>query len=78
MERVARGDSANWRRAIRWRLICVLLAKLGLLTLLWALCFSPSHRNSVNATAISRHLAVSAATAHAPLDRGNLPEGDGS
>jgi hypothetical protein len=69
MEIASKGDSANWSVAIRWKLMWLFLFKVGLLTLLWAFCFSPSHRNTVNSTTTSRQLGVGGATDPSPLDR---------
>jgi hypothetical protein len=56
METALTQDPANWRVAVRWKLTWLLLAKLGLLTLLWAFCFSPSHRKPVDAATAGRHI----------------------
>jgi hypothetical protein len=57
--------SDNWRVAIRRGMLWVLAVKLGLLTLLWAICFSPSHRYPVTALATGQHLAVDGTRANA-------------
>jgi hypothetical protein len=56
-------DSESWRIEIGRKLFWLFILKLGLLMLLWVFCFSPSHRNPVNAIATGRHLAVDGATA---------------
>jgi hypothetical protein len=49
----------EWHRAMRWRIAVLLCGKLALLTLLWALFFSPSHRIAVDSAATSDHFGVS-------------------
>ena len=51
-------SSDDWRRAIRRRMLWLFALKLSLLTLLWALCFSSSHRYPVTAATTGQHLAV--------------------
>lgn len=50
----------EWRRAMRWKIAGLLCVKLALLTLLWALFFSPSHRSAVDSAAASDRFGVSA------------------
>jgi hypothetical protein len=49
----------EWQRAMRWNIAGLLFVKLALLTLLWALFFSPSHRIAVGSTATSDRFGVS-------------------
>jgi hypothetical protein len=55
----AAGESMEWQRAMRWRIAVLLCVKLALLTLLWALFFSPSHRIAVDSAAASDRFGVS-------------------
>jgi hypothetical protein len=49
----------EWQRAIRWTIAGLLCVKVALLTLLWALFFSPSHRVAVDSSATSVRFGVS-------------------
>jgi hypothetical protein len=53
------GESMEWQRAMRWRIAVLLCVKLALLTLLWTLFFSPSHRIAVDSVATSDRFGVS-------------------
>jgi hypothetical protein len=54
------SETMEWQRAIRWKIAALLCGKLVLLTLLWALFFSPSHRSAVDSAAASDRFGVSA------------------
>jgi hypothetical protein len=49
----------EWQRAMRWKIAGLLCGKLALLTLLWALFFSPSHRSAVDSAAAGDRFGVS-------------------
>jgi hypothetical protein len=49
----------GWKRAMRRKIAGLLVGKLALLTLLWALFFSPSHRTVVDPVATSDRFGVS-------------------
>jgi hypothetical protein len=59
-------DSQRWQHAMRWKIALLMCAKLALLTLLWALFFSPSHRIAVDSDATSDRFGVADARAHRP------------
>jgi hypothetical protein len=59
----------EWQRAMRWKIAGLLCGKLALLTLLWALCFSPSHRIAVDSTATSDRFGVSDGRSGSHLNR---------
>jgi len=61
MTRVAMGESMEWQRALRWKIAGLLCGKLALLTLLWALFFSPSHRSAVDSAAPGERFGVALA-----------------
>jgi hypothetical protein len=59
----------EWQRAMRWKIAGLLCGKLALLTLLWALFFSPSHRIAVGSTATSDRFGVSDGRSGSHLNR---------
>jgi hypothetical protein len=63
------GESMEWRRAMRWKIAGLLCGKLALLTLLWALFFSPSHRSAVDSAAASDRFGVSVGRPRGPSGR---------
>jgi hypothetical protein len=52
------GKSMEWQRAMRCKMAGLLCGKLLLLTLLWALFFSPSHRSAVDSAAAGDRFGV--------------------
>ncbi len=52
------SNDADWRSHLRRDIGWLLLAKLGLLTLLWALFFSSSHQCRADGAATAQRLAV--------------------
>jgi hypothetical protein len=61
----------EWQRAMRWKIAGLLCGKLALLTLLWALFFSPAHRSTVDGAAASNHFGV--ATGRSGSSAGRTP-----
>lgn len=59
MEPAVPSQAEDWRPDLRRKLTWLLIAKLGLLVLLWAVCFSPSHRSSVDVTTAGRRWSLS-------------------
>ena len=56
--RVSAVTRAPWRGALRRHLAWLLAVKFAVLTLLWALFFSSTHRTAVDARAAGQHLVV--------------------
>jgi len=56
-----RAGTVPWRRALRRHLTTLLVVKLLALGVLWALCFSPVHRSTVDSRAVERHLEAAQA-----------------
>jgi hypothetical protein len=49
----------EWQRVMRWKIAGLLCVKIVVLTLLWALFFSPAHRIAVGSAATSDRFGVS-------------------
>lgn len=58
MQREPDARTADWRRMMGRELMWLLAAKFAALVCLWALFFSPDHRQPVDANATSRRLAI--------------------
>lgn len=59
----------EWKRAMRWKIAGLLGVKLALLTLLWALFFSPSHRPAVDSAGTSDRFGISDGRSGRPTKR---------
>jgi hypothetical protein len=59
----------EWQGAMRRKIAVLLCGKLALLTLLWALFFSPSHRSVVDSAAASDRFGVSVGRPGSPSGR---------
>jgi hypothetical protein len=70
----AMQHAQTWRTRLRRDIGWSLLIKLGLLTLLWALFFSSSHRCRVDGAATASRLAVDAYQADSHLKTINSGE----
>ncbi|HEV2285586.1 MAG TPA: hypothetical protein VGR80_06055 [Steroidobacteraceae bacterium] len=55
---------ARWQSALRRHLAALLLMKIAVLALLWALFFSAAHRTPVDGAAVSRHLLPAQEASH--------------
>jgi hypothetical protein len=69
MTAIATDGSMEWQRAMRWKIAGLLCAKLALLTLLWTLFFSPSHRIAVDSVATSERFGISDGQSGLPANR---------
>jgi hypothetical protein len=52
------ADSHGWRRSLRNQIVILLCAKLALLSFLWMMFFSPSHRIAADSNATSQRFGV--------------------
>lgn len=71
--RSATVDSRDWRRSLRKKIIWLTGAKLALLTLLWVLFFSPSHRIAADSNATGQRFGIAAQRAPNPSDGVSVP-----
>jgi hypothetical protein len=69
MTAIATDGSMEWHRAMRWKIAGLLCAKVALLTLLWTLFFSSSHRIAVDSAATSDRFGISDGQSGLPANR---------